>query len=212
MDILDRINALNEAIAPKVITEAKTIKASQLPDWAKKDFRKIKKAHAEKIAAGTHVMAYKDGTSTTDNSGEIGIKKLEDLKKYPDPNCFIVEGTIESAGSITREEAWKLMGNQSTSAIKNMVAALSMGRNTPEEKHRLEAAKAILKNKWTNPKFDTKKVNEGETKTATWMQKARELRYFDSRNTEVYVNCETLDKAKAFIKNSKIDQELKVQK
>lgn len=47
---------------------------------------------------------------------------------------------------MTVEEAKKLVGNQPTWALKNMVRALTMFRalNTEEENRRLEAAKLVL--------------------------------------------------------------------
>jgi hypothetical protein len=45
------------------------------------------------------------------------------------------------------DEAKKIVGNQPTWALKNMVKALNMMTwlNTPEDKRRLEAAKIVLK-------------------------------------------------------------------
>ena len=54
---------------------------------------------------------------------------------------------------MTTIEAWKIIGNQQSWAIRNMIKALSMHQwlNTPEDKRRLEAAKIALKTK--NPKY-----------------------------------------------------------
>ena len=50
---------------------------------------------------------------------------------------------------MTIEEAKKIVGNQPTWALKNMVKALSMlpWLNTAEDKERLDAAKIILKSR-----------------------------------------------------------------
>lgn len=51
---------------------------------------------------------------------------------------------------MTYEEAKKIVGNQPTWALKNMVKALQMFggyMNTPEENLRLQAAKIVLKGK-----------------------------------------------------------------
>jgi len=55
---------------------------------------------------------------------------------------------------MTREEAWKIIGNQPKWAIKNMIKALQMMplQNTPEENRRLEAAQIAVKT--SNPRFD----------------------------------------------------------
>jgi len=54
---------------------------------------------------------------------------------------------------MTTQEAWKIIGNQPSWAIRNMVKALSMCQwlNTQEDKRRLEAAKIALKTK--NPRY-----------------------------------------------------------
>ena len=54
---------------------------------------------------------------------------------------------------MTTQEAWKIIGNQPSWAIRNMVTALSMHQwlNTPEDKRRLEAGKIALKTK--NPRY-----------------------------------------------------------
>ena len=51
------------------------------------------------------------------------------------------------------EEAWKIVGNQPTWALRNMIKALSMmsALNTPQEDERLEAAKIAVKN--PNPRY-----------------------------------------------------------
>ena len=50
---------------------------------------------------------------------------------------------------MTKEEAWKIIGNQPKWAIKNMIRALNMLPllNTEEDKLRLAAAKICLKTK-----------------------------------------------------------------
>jgi len=50
-------------------------------------------------------------------------------------------------------QAWKIVGNQPKSAIKNMVRALSMlpALNTPAENERLAAGKIALKT--NNPRY-----------------------------------------------------------
>lgn len=50
---------------------------------------------------------------------------------------------------MTLDEARRIVGNQSTWALKNMVKALNMltWRNTAEDIQRLEAAKIIIKNR-----------------------------------------------------------------
>jgi hypothetical protein len=50
---------------------------------------------------------------------------------------------------MTIEEAKKIVGNQPTWALKNMVKALNMmtWKNTPEDWQRLEAAKIVLKDR-----------------------------------------------------------------
>ena len=55
---------------------------------------------------------------------------------------------------MTREEAWKLIGNQPKWAIRNMVYALQLMTwlNTNEEWRRLEAAKICLKT--NNPRYE----------------------------------------------------------
>lgn len=55
---------------------------------------------------------------------------------------------------MTPEEAWKIVGNQPTWAIRNMVKALQMvpRLNTEEENQRLEAGKICLKTK--NPRYN----------------------------------------------------------
>jgi len=49
---------------------------------------------------------------------------------------------------MTINEAWKIVGNQPTWALRNMIKALNMmsALNTPEENTRLEAAKIAVKN------------------------------------------------------------------
>lgn len=55
---------------------------------------------------------------------------------------------------MTIEEAKRLVGNQSTPMLKNMIKALelpiSQFLNTPEDKARLEAAKVIIKSRRGN--------------------------------------------------------------
>tara|TARA_B100000242_G_C42749314_1_gene349374 strand:- start:423 stop:590 length:168 start_codon:yes stop_codon:yes gene_type:complete len=55
---------------------------------------------------------------------------------------------------MTKEQAWKIIGNQPKYAIKNMIKALNMLPllNTDEDKLRLEAAKICLKTK--NPRYE----------------------------------------------------------
>ena len=55
---------------------------------------------------------------------------------------------------MTKEQAWKIIGNQPKYAIKNMVKALSMltWLNTDQDKLRLEAAKICLKTK--TPRYE----------------------------------------------------------
>ena len=55
---------------------------------------------------------------------------------------------------MTKEQAWKIMGNQPKWAIKNMVKALSMltWLNTDDDKLRLKAAKICLKT--NNPRYE----------------------------------------------------------
>ncbi len=54
---------------------------------------------------------------------------------------------------MTVKEAWKVIGNQPTWALRNMVKALNMCNllNTPEDNERLEAAKICLMN--PNPRY-----------------------------------------------------------
>lgn len=53
-------------------------------------------------------------------------------------------------------------------------------------------------------------VTAGENKTATWSKKFKSLEYFTSRNTTTHKQCDTAAKARAIIKNSGIQQTLKV--
>ena len=55
---------------------------------------------------------------------------------------------------MTKEEAWKIIGNQPRWAIKNMIKALSLHpwKNTNEDKLRIEAGKICLKTK--NPRYE----------------------------------------------------------
>jgi len=55
---------------------------------------------------------------------------------------------------MTTEQAWKIIGNQPSWAIRNMVKALSMLTvfNAPADWQRLEAAKIALRTK--NPRYD----------------------------------------------------------
>ena len=55
---------------------------------------------------------------------------------------------------MTKEEAWKIIGNQPEYAIRNMIKALNMlpWLNSDEDKLRLVAAKICLKNK--NPRYE----------------------------------------------------------
>ena len=57
---------------------------------------------------------------------------------------------------MTTVEAWKIVGNQPTWALKHMVKALEMlpSLNTEEDWERLRAAKICLKN--PNPRYSTK--------------------------------------------------------
>ena len=50
---------------------------------------------------------------------------------------------------MTVEQAKKIVGNQPTFALRNMVVALNMMTwlNTPEDLERLEAAKVVLKSR-----------------------------------------------------------------
>ena len=48
----------------------------------------------------------------------------------------------------------------------------------------------------------------GEEKKAIYYKRAKELKYWNSRNTEVFVQCDSLQKAKKIIENSKIEQKL----
>ncbi len=61
----------------------------------------------------------------------------------------IVNKIIEGEEKITREKAKRIVGNQATWALKNMVRALEMlpRLNTPEDDERLEAAKVVLKSR-----------------------------------------------------------------
>tara|TARA_R100000697_G_scaffold107767_1_gene122694 strand:- start:353 stop:520 length:168 start_codon:yes stop_codon:yes gene_type:complete len=55
---------------------------------------------------------------------------------------------------MTKDQAWKIIGNQPKYAIKNMIKALSLHSwlNTEDQKIRLEAAKICLKTK--NPRYE----------------------------------------------------------
>ena len=55
---------------------------------------------------------------------------------------------------MTKDQAWKIIGNQPKYAIKNMIKALTMHSwlNTDKDKLRLKAAKICLKTK--NPKYE----------------------------------------------------------
>ncbi len=53
-----------------------------------------------------------------------------------------------------------------------------------------------------------KAVSESE-RVAEWSKKFHQLTYWTSRNTTTSVNCETLQKAKAIIKNTGVKQTLK---
>tara|TARA_R100001086_G_scaffold173860_2_gene95361 strand:- start:1210 stop:1446 length:237 start_codon:yes stop_codon:yes gene_type:complete len=55
---------------------------------------------------------------------------------------------------MTKEQAWKIIGNQPKWAIKNMIKALSLHpwKNTNEDKLRIEAGKICLKTK--NPRYE----------------------------------------------------------
>ena len=55
---------------------------------------------------------------------------------------------------MTKEQAWKIIGNQPKWAIKNMIKALNMSPwlNTDKDKLRLAAAKIGLKTK--NPRYE----------------------------------------------------------
>lgn len=59
----------------------------------------------------------------------------------------------QEAKKMSVEKAWKIVGNQPTWALKNMIKALSMmsALNTPEENERLKAAKIAIKN--SNPRY-----------------------------------------------------------
>jgi hypothetical protein len=56
--------------------------------------------------------------------------------------------TIKEA-KMTLEKAKRIVGNQATWALRNMVRALKMlpRLNTPEDEERLEAAKVVLKSR-----------------------------------------------------------------
>jgi hypothetical protein len=56
---------------------------------------------------------------------------------------------------MTKEEAWKIVGNQPRFAIRNMAKALSMMTwlNTAEDERRLKAAKICLRT--NNPRYET---------------------------------------------------------
>ena len=64
----------------------------------------------------------------------------------------------------------------------------------------------------TNFKQTLQSLTEGETKTATWSKKFKQLEYWTSRNTSGSVNAESKEQAKAIIKNSGIEQKLKIVK
>jgi len=61
----------------------------------------------------------------------------------------IVNKIIEGEEKMTREKAKRIVGNQATWALKNMVKALKMlpRLNTPEDEERLEAAQIILRSR-----------------------------------------------------------------
>lgn len=60
---------------------------------------------------------------------------------------------MEQEHKMTVEEAWKIVGNQPSYALWNMIKALGMlpALNTPEESERLKAAKIAVKN--PNPRY-----------------------------------------------------------
>lgn len=53
-------------------------------------------------------------------------------------------------------------------------------------------------------------IKEGEQKTAKFSKKFKSLTYWTSKNTSTTVNCENLKKAKAIVKNSKIEQKIEM--
>lgn len=61
-------------------------------------------------------------------------------------------------------------------------------------------------------KFKKYLINEivSSERIAKWSKKFKSLEYWDSKNTNVNVNCDSLKKAKVIIKNSKIEQKLKI--
>ncbi len=61
----------------------------------------------------------------------------------------IVNKIIEGEEKMTREKAKRIVGNQATWALKNMVKALKILPllNTPEDDERLEAAQIILRSR-----------------------------------------------------------------
>jgi len=61
----------------------------------------------------------------------------------------IVNKIIRGEGKMTLEKAKKIVGNQATWALKNMVKALNLLPllNTPEDDERLEAAQIILRSR-----------------------------------------------------------------
>ena len=54
-----------------------------------------------------------------------------------------------------------------------------------------------------------KEIVSVQPKEAVWSKKFHQLTYFNSRNTEVSVNCETADKAQKIIDKSGVEQSLK---
>jgi len=55
---------------------------------------------------------------------------------------------------MTKEQAWKIVGNQPKWALKNMIHALNLlpALNTPDDKQRLIAAKIAVRT--TNPRYE----------------------------------------------------------
>ncbi len=51
---------------------------------------------------------------------------------------------------------------------------------------------------------------KGEPRCAVWLVQLRELRFFNSRNTEIMAYCTSLRQANTIIKKSGIQQELSI--
>lgn len=60
--------------------------------------------------------------------------------------------------------------------------------------------------------MDRVKVLCGEIKTANFLPKQKELKYWTSKNTETTIQCDNLDKAKKIVEKSGVKQELEIKK